>query len=217
MPPKGRPRVWELFDLSDYPDLLILRHGETEWNAKGRLQGALNSPLTAKGEDQARAQGAILGAMIEAGWPLAEWDIRTSSQGRSRHTAELALTPLGLSAREDTRLREIDVGTWSGLLRSEIRAQAPGVEEVEGVGVYDLAPGGEGIAGLEVRAARILESLTGPSILFTHGITSRVLRCLCLGLPASDFDQVEGGQGILFFVSNGKSQKLTLQSPIPSG
>ncbi|MEL6841550.1 MAG: phosphoglycerate mutase family protein, partial [Pseudomonadota bacterium] len=46
-----------------YPDLFILRHGETEWNREGRMQGHLDSPLTPKGEGQADRQGVLLGGL----------------------------------------------------------------------------------------------------------------------------------------------------------
>ena len=49
-----------------FPELYILRHGETVWNFENRMQGALNSPLTAKGEAQAANQGRILRALIWA-------------------------------------------------------------------------------------------------------------------------------------------------------
>ena len=196
--------------------LLILRHGETTWNAEKRVQGALDSPLTETGVSHAKAQGQILGQLLAAGWDLPAWDIRMSPQGRSRRPAELALQPHGLVAREDARLREIDVGRWSGWTRPMIAEEAPGIFDDDTLEFYDVAPGGEGIVGLEVRARGVLASLSAPSIFFTHGITSRVLRCLLQGLPASDFDEVEGGQGIIFFMKDRKSTKLTLQSPIPS-
>ena len=51
-----------------YPDLLILRHGETEWNLAGRMQGAMDSPLTAKGRAQAAAQARLLARHGIDGW-----------------------------------------------------------------------------------------------------------------------------------------------------
>ena len=85
--------------MPDYPELLILRHGETEWNREGRMQGALDSPLTYVGRAQALAQGAALRA---AGIGPVRWF--SSPQGRALETARLASGEARVTA--DDRLRE---------------------------------------------------------------------------------------------------------------
>lgn len=78
--------------MSKPPELLVIRHGETAWNAARRMQGRLDSALTPRGEAQARALGGLLEAL---GITADSHDIRTGPQGRSRATAALALAPLG--------------------------------------------------------------------------------------------------------------------------
>ncbi|UOA26988.1 Phosphoserine phosphatase 1 [Pseudosulfitobacter sp. DSM 107133] len=191
-------------DMSHYPDLLILRHGETEWNLAGRMQGALDSPLTAKGRAQAAHQGALLAAFGCAGY---RWF--ASPQGRAWDTAQLAnLGGAGITA--DARLAEITTGDWTGLSFDAIRAQAPHLFELdETLGWYDHAPGGEGLASVAARTRAFLEGLNGPAVVVTHGITSRILRCHLLDQPWESFDQLEGGQGVIYHLSKRQQKRLS--------
>ncbi|MDK3072009.1 histidine phosphatase family protein [Sedimentitalea sp. JM2-8] len=188
--------------MTAYPELLILRHGETEWNRSGRLQGELDSHLTDTGRDQAQCQGRILKDVGISGWA-----VYCSPQGRAAETAALALPELPVVS--DARLREIGLGEWSGQLREDLAAQFPELFAGDGLEWYDHAPGGEGIAALESRAASFLSELNGPSVIVTHGITSRVLRCLLVGLPAESFGTVGGGQGVVYHLRDGRSRLLT--------
>ena len=183
------------------PDLMILRHGETEWNRVGRMQGALDSPLTDIGTQQAQRQAEIL-----AGQDVSGWTAYASPQGRAMRTAEIALP--NREKIQDARLREIDLGVWTGMLRSDIAKDAPHLFEQDDFSWYDHAPEGEGLLALEQRCRTFLSSLSGPSVLVTHGITSRVIRCIVQGLPAEAFETVGGGQGVVYRLREGKSEKL---------
>src|SRR5215207_1622525 len=96
------------------PDRLILvRHGESTWNAEERLQGQLDPPLSERGREQSLALAGVVDGMPEE-------RIVCSDLGRARETAEL----IGLRpARLDPRWREIDVGEWGGRQAAEIDAQ----------------------------------------------------------------------------------------------
>ena len=91
-----------------YPELYILRHGQTEWNAADRMQGWLNSPLTPKGEQDAARQGEIL-----RGLDLVGFSFWCSPSGRAVQTAGIAC-PMADAIHTDLRLREIGVGDWAG-------------------------------------------------------------------------------------------------------
>lgn len=183
----------------EYPDLLVLRHGETEWNRAGRLQGAADSPLTARGRAQAAAQGQLL-----AERDLAGWDVRSSPQARSLETARVALGTGADRIVEDARLAEITVGAWTGQSRAEIAAAHPHLFEASADMIwYDHAPGGEGLAALAARTRAFLDGLARPTVVFTHGITSRVLRCHALGLPWEAFADLPGGQGVIYWMHAG--------------
>ncbi|MEY8829068.1 histidine phosphatase family protein [Sedimentitalea sp. XS_ASV28] len=187
-----------------FPEFLILRHGETEWNREGRMQGGLDSALTEVGRDQARRQNEILQAFGVSGW---SWF--ASPQGRAMSTARIAAEGLSSDIVPDTRLREIGVGEWTGLLRSEIAQRAPYLFETGDLDWYDHAPGGEGLIALERRARAFLRDLDGPAVIVTHGITSRVIRCVAQGLPAEAFDTLGGGQGVVYHIRDGESRLLS--------
>lgn len=100
--------------------LLLLRHAQSEWNAKGLWQGQADPPLTAHGEEQARASAAWLVGHGFTG-------VVTSPQQRARRTAEILAEVLRLPAPEtDDDLREREVGDWSGKSRDEIDRLWPG-------------------------------------------------------------------------------------------
>ena len=199
------------------PELLILRHGETEWNRAGRMQGALDSPLTDRGRAQAAAQRAILhrhGVLGGQGGHA----IITSPQGRALATARIIAQ--GTTAgrpRTDARLREIGMGRWTGRARADLAAIHPEffAAQAPPLGYYDHAPGGEGLGPLAARLRGFLSGLRGPAVIVTHGITSRVLRCLALGLPIADFGRLDGGQGVVYRISGRRYEKLTEDAVIP--
>jgi probable phosphoglycerate mutase len=98
--------------------ILVVRHGESEWNAVGRWQGHADPPLSDRGEQQARAAADRLGAVGA---------IVASDLHRAATTAVLIAQGLGVGpVIVDERLRERDVGEWTGLTRREIDEQFPG-------------------------------------------------------------------------------------------
>ncbi|MDA8747343.1 histidine phosphatase family protein [Litoreibacter sp.] len=182
------------------PKLYILRHGETEWNVQGRMQGALDSPLTVKGQAQARAQCDILKREL-----CTDMQWVSSPMGRAVETAKIAMDGFDATLTIDARLREIEMGDWTGKTRVEILTKRP---DLPGLSFYDAAPGGEGITLLTQRMQAFLEQLQAPSVLITHGITSRILRCLATGRDPAQFDEIGGGQGIVYQVETGHQQML---------
>ncbi len=188
-----------------FPEIYVLRHGQTVWNAQARFQGVLNSPLDATGLSHAQAQHDIM-----ARQNLTGFSVFCSPQGRAVQTAGIALAPLVDRIETDARLAEIDVGRWSGLLRSEVSIGQDVVETPDGsLEHYERAPGGEGFAKLEIRCRSFLEDLEGPAILMTHGITSRMLRAIWLGLGADGLSQMPGGQGVAFHLKDNKQHIMT--------
>ena len=98
--------------------ILLARHGETEWNRIGRWQGQADPPLNGLGRRQARELAERLsGDGIVA--------VYSSDLRRASTTARVVAERLGLDVVEDPELREIDVGSWSGLTRTEVQARFP--------------------------------------------------------------------------------------------
>ncbi|MEM1073422.1 MAG: histidine phosphatase family protein [Pseudomonadota bacterium] len=189
-----------------YPQLYILRHGQTVWNAAHRIQGRLDSPLTARGRADAEAQRRILEQC-----DLGACRAFCSPQGRAFHTASIALDGLFAQIVTDDRLREIGVGQWEGLSRQDLVIDRPADESEESaLDLYERAPEGEGFAALRDRCARFLASLDGPAVLVTHGITSRMLRLVVLDMDISEIARLPGGQGVVYHLENGKQTKLEI-------
>ncbi|MBW4708680.1 histidine phosphatase family protein [Roseobacter sp. YSTF-M11] len=188
------------------PPVYVLRHGQTEWNAQHRIQGRLDSPLTRLGRAQAQQQREILSAR-----DLRDFQVICSPQGRAFHTASIALEGLARAIHTDRRLSEIAVGEWEGLRRNALGADQPMDESEESaLDLYERAPGGEGFAALHARCAEFLADLRRPSVLVTHGITSRMLRLIILGKDISEIGMLPGGQGVVYHLEDGEMNRLSI-------
>jgi len=105
--------------------LLVARHGETDWNREGRWQGWADPPLNDTGRGQARQLADELrGTGFDA--------VYASDLRRAFETAEILAAPHGVPVVADGGLREIDVGSWSGLTRAEIEARFPDGKRPDG-------------------------------------------------------------------------------------
>ncbi|MFA1547378.1 histidine phosphatase family protein [Actinomadura chokoriensis] len=159
-------------------ELILLRHGETEWSRGRRHTGLTDVPLTGRGEEQARSlRGALKGRRI----------VRTlvSPAERARRTAELA----GLPAAEiDPGLREWDYGGYEGITSAEIRERRPGwFLWDDGVIPGDADHPGETVEQVGARADAVLARVGPPPpdgdvALVAHGHFLRVLAARWLGL-----------------------------------
>ncbi|RFP89455.1 histidine phosphatase family protein [Rhodobacteraceae bacterium 63075] len=189
------------------PPVYILRHGQTEWNTLGRMQGHLDSPLTELGRENARAQGRLIKELAAQHPGL---HFFASPQGRVRQTRRIALEGLGAEMREDARLKEAAAGAWQGLTEAEIAARYPELyarhETRLSLGLG--APGGEGFHDLAARCDAFLSELTGPSVIFTHGVTLAVLRGLALGLGEQEVLGLDHRQGVIYAIEDGRERVL---------
>lgn len=147
--------------------LLLLRHGQSTWNAEGRWQGWADPPLSEAGEAQSVAvAGLVAGAGIAA--------VVASDLRRAQRTAAVVADVLGVGPVEvDPALRERDVGAWSGLTGEEIATRWPDALAAWRAGRLDGPPGGESDADLAARVFCALDLLARrpePVILVvTHG------------------------------------------------
>ena len=187
--------------------ILLVRHGETEWNLARRYQGWSDSPLTERGLGQAAAIGRRLALLPEA----AAAEIVASPLGRARRTAEIIAQCLGRTAppRADERLREISIGDWDGLGRAEIMARmGAGFEEFEW---YFATPDGESYEDFAGRIAGWLGELDErPVIAVCHGVTTRVMRGLYARLPRAAALRLEVPQDRIFRLAEGRVEELAV-------
>lgn len=146
--------------------LLLLRHGQSSWNAEGRWQGWADPPLSPLGEAQARAAaGRLAGAGLTA--------VVSSDLDRARGTAGIVAGELGLPVLPpEPDLRERDIGDWSGLTTAEIEQGWPGWLTAWRAGELERPPNGESRAEIAARVMAVLERLAageGTVLVVTHG------------------------------------------------
>ena len=133
---------------------------------------------------------------------------RSSPRGRALATASFAL-PDGTRVVEDERLAEISVGLWTGLAQGEIVAATPSLSHASSVfDFYSSAPDGEGFGSLRDRCAGFLNDLAGPSVIFTHGVTSLALRAMATKRGIDGIDTLPDEQGAVYRVREGGHDML---------
>ena len=159
--------------MSEHRDVVLVRHGATEWSTVGKHTGRTDLPLTEDGLAQARALVPL----------LARWDfaaVLTSPLERAAATCREA----GLAGTPDPDLQEWDYGDHEGRTTPEIRESEPGWTVWRG-----SIPGGESLADVGARADRVVERLRaveGDVAVVSHGHFLRVLTARWLGLdPAA--------------------------------
>ena len=170
-------------------ELVLVRHGQTDWNAEGRFQGQLDMPLNARGLQQAAALAKKL-AEAHAGQPFRA--LYSSDLRRACQTAEQIGLLLHLSLQLDERLREIDMGSWEGMLVSDTQKQFEGTWEIRRTqaGLF-RAPGGESVAEVAGRMAQAADTIcaqqpVGPVLVVSHGLALSTLYCLAKGISLAE-------------------------------
>jgi len=159
--------------------ILLARHGETDWNRLGRWQGQADPPLN----DDGRRQAAALAQKL-AGDGIAA--IYSSDLRRASETAVAIGARLGLEVVLDRGLREIDVGSWSGLTRDEVEAQFPeGFARWQG---GEIGHDGETSEELTERVVETVQRIAAAHegrtvVVVTHGGSIRALRRHAAGDP----------------------------------
>lgn len=190
--------------------LFIARHGETVFNAAARLQGDhAHTPLTRDGFAQVDEMGAVLRHQLGPRPDLTLW---SSSAGRALQTLAIIADHLGLDwhdAHHDDRLVEIGMGAWGGRYYADVVAEHGPVVDPEHR-LLKPAPDGENYAEIAERVTHWFEEdgkTAGDKLVIMHGISSRVLRGVLLGLeqlPGYDAPVAPGlPQGSVVMIENG--------------
>jgi broad specificity phosphatase PhoE len=151
-------------------EIWLARHGETDANAEGRVQGSIDSPLNERGREQARE-------LAREATPLGIQALYTSQLQRARETAEIVGAELGLEPRVDERFAESHRGEWEGRLIADIKREDPDAW----AGSLAIDPGFSFPEGesLEEHAARVEAALADvargplPALVICHGGTIR--------------------------------------------
>jgi phosphoserine phosphatase len=165
--------------------ILLARHGETEFNVAGRWQGLGNSPLTERGLAQARELGRAL-----AQEPIAA--VYSSDLGRALQTAREVAAPHGLEVRAELRMREIDVGGWTGKNGDEIEAAYPGARQAWAKAPAGMRlPDGETLLEVQTRALGFFDEWMPAHadqtiVVISHGAIGQVILVNAMGGTVDD-------------------------------
>lgn len=189
--------------------IYLVRHGQTAFNAEGRLQGGMDSPLTALGIQQGQRLGRALAGVVPK-----DSRIIASPLGRAQHTARLIREAGGFTAEIETeaRIAELQLGEWDGKLKLDIEHSSPDFDEGRRRwSWYFDAPGGTSFESISARISSWLDDarkFEAPTIVVSHGIASRVLRGLFLGLSREDTLKQDIPQDACFHLSDGKMRRI---------
>lgn len=167
-----------------FEEVVVVRHGRTEWNDAGRRQGRLDSPLTAAGRLDAERSAAALGGTDVDG-------VFSSPQGRALATASPIAAVIGRPVTVVDALAEVDHGEMAGLTNTEIEERFPGQLAARTADKYTWRfPRGESYADADVRAGAALDEVARSGVLrpvlVTHEMIGRMLLRQLVGLTVDE-------------------------------
>ena len=196
------------------PTIYYIRHGETDWNVAGRLQGRHDVPLNARGRAQATHCGNILCEIFtRSDRNAADFDYVSSPLGRARETMELARSTLGLPSdgyRIEPRLAEIAFGDWEGFTIAQLHTRDPQrIAAREHDKWHFVPPGGESYEAVSARMRAWYQDLTHDTVAVAHGGTARgLIAHLSIAKPAAA-PLVDIEQGVVYVFEANRLTRYT--------
>lgn len=168
--------------------LILLRHGQTHYNAAFRMQGQLDTELSELGVQQAHAVGRALARRRP-------WTILSSDLQRAHETARALGSEVGLEVRTDPRLRETDLGDWQGMTHSEVDGQWPDARMRWRSTPRWSPPEGESRLDVARRTREVVDELVEaspdwnehPAVLVAHGGAIAALTAALIELPVEQY------------------------------
>ncbi len=174
-------------------ELVFIRHGQTAYNLERRMQGQLDIPLNETGKTQAADCGRLLKTIEWASKPEV---LISSDLCRASETAEHAAAALGLPVMLDSRLRELMLGDWQGLMVEEAAAlSGDGIDPTidAPIGRPDNAETTEQVAERVTTLLQEVAASGKSTVLVSHGGTLQIATCLLLGQDISHRRQFSFG------------------------
>ena len=192
------------------PRFFFVRHGETEWNREGRLQGQMDVSLNGRGRDQAAAAGRILRHLsAERNLAAVDLDYVASPLRRTRATMELLRQAMDLPPHDfriEDRLKEISFGSWEGMTWRQIEAADPTRYAERNRNKWTFAaPGGESYAEVADRVRPWLRTLADNAVVVAHGGVARALLTLIAGLDPRRAPSADIWQGRVLVFEDGQA------------
>jgi probable phosphoglycerate mutase len=191
------------------PTVYYIRHGETDWNVAGRLQGRRDIPLNARGCGQARHCGEVLRDLFaREGRDPASVDYVASPLKRATETLELAREALSLPRqgyRLDDSLLEIAFGDWEGSTIAQLHTRDPqGISAREHDKYRFVPPNGESYESVTRRMGAWYDSLTRDTVAAAHGGTARGLMAHLKIAHAAAAPLIDIAQGVVYVFAGAK-------------
>jgi broad specificity phosphatase PhoE len=188
--------------------LILVRHGQTDWNVNGRYMGWTDEPLNEEGLRQAER----LGRRLER-WPISA--VYSSPLKRARRTAEVVAGPHSVPVQTVEDLGEMRIGAWEGLYGGDIAARYPELWKTWRTNPGDFRmPGGESLGEVRQRAVRVfnwmIDGSEGKMVLaVTHDVVVRLLVAHCLGVSADIYRRLEVGNASMTVIEReGEKRRL---------
>ena len=198
--------------------LILVRHGESEWNRAGRIQGQVNSPLTDLGINQAKAiRDYLSGILINQ-----ELEIYTSPLDRAIQTAEIIAQGIDYPSRKiiiEERLNDFNLGEISGTFgwdkvaeifpeQAQLRLQDP---------MRFHPSGGESGAEFEARLRSLLEDLMDDGtlkLMVSHGIVNKFIRGILKNLSGKEMVELGESQNTIYRLEQGEETEIKIPPTI---
>lgn len=178
-------------------EIFVLRHGETQWNVEKRMQGRLDSPLTANGKAQANRNGSLLKKLANVEC------LCVSPSGRTLETAYIVNSHAQAELVTFDELMERDVGEWSGLTVGDIEKHFPQAWTKRQADPYGFRPpGGENLDDMLRRVYPILDEIYDSEYssigIVTHGVMSKVILKYFLDLAPIETNTIRHPNNLVY-------------------
>jgi len=185
--------------------IYLLRHGETIWNQAERYQGHKDSPLSKNGIEQADRMGTLLARELAGSEDKFQGCV--SPLGRAKQTAARVGKIVPVMFIDDARLMEVSLGCWDGMSRYEIDVEHPGaLDGSDAFNWYFRSPDGEKLNDACARVSAWLSETSSPTIAISHGLTSRLIRGVYLGISEREMLELPVPQNGLYRLSDGRAR-----------
>ncbi len=191
--------------MSSLPPIYFVRHGQTDWNEQGLIQGSVETDLNSTGVRQA---GAVAEALAHREPELRSFDFYVSPQHRAQQTMRIICEaqPRDFSTvQTEPRVRELGFGIWEGKPFWELKADPMYPADAEGH--YDWRPeGGESYADGVARVDGFLSGLTKPTLIVAHGAVGRCIIGFVCKLAGPSITRLPTPQGSFCVLKDGRYQ-----------
>ena len=193
------------------PKIYLIRHGQTLWNAEGRYQGQLNSPLTKKGEEQAKANGEKLLKYLK---DIDEFAFYSSPLGRASATAKIIADVIGFNKDKivfDKRIQEVSYGIFEGKTKEYCKRELKEQFKAREANKWSYTlEGAESYETVSIRVKEWLATLNDdkPIVMVAHEMINRTLRGIYLGLENEVMLKLRQSNDVLILLDKGREEVL---------